>query len=58
MTNATKPGYEIRDRVDPYYPCARFFGPTALDRARDALTHCVPADRFYIIDRVTKEEVK
>jgi hypothetical protein len=46
--------YEIRDTKNPADKGMRF---TSLGRARQELAHAVPAGRFVIIDRETKEIV-
>lgn len=46
--------YEIRDR---HAPRARGMRYKSLDRAKRELTFAVPADRWFIFDTTTKQEV-
>ena len=46
--------YEIVDREHPLWKGQRF---SALDRAQREYAHAAPANRFYIKDRTTGEDV-
>lgn len=46
--------YEIRDRENPRAKGMRF---STLERAKRELAHAVPADRWFIYDRETRQEV-
>lgn len=47
--------YEIRDRHNPRLRGMRF---VRLERAKKELTLAVPADRWFIFDTTTKQEVR
>lgn len=46
--------YEIRDNQNPK---ARGYRFTKLERAQRELTHAVPASRWFIFDRQTKQAI-